>query len=199
MTATAAPATTGEKNVVEKSLDEKSLDEKNVAAKKTSTAARTYGEVASHFGVSRDTVRQAWKTAGMPKLPCRWELLEAWHETLRKKPDKETEAASEEVTTARRQKIQADARRAEARATIELHKARQLDTSLVEIESVERFLSELFVSFRTALLRLPGEVAAAYPIAWRETLAGDLRDRCELVLRGIHGRASELAEIRDES
>lgn len=159
---------------------------------KASGKARTYGDVAEHFGVHRDTVRREWKIRGMPSLPCDYETLQRWRETLRNgRIDDET------LIAARREKILAEAEQKKAAAAITRYQATLLDTSVCTLEQIDQFVSQWFGELRIMLTRLPEEFAAAYPPDTRRQLEDDLRARVELILRAMHGHAAQLATIRD--
>lgn len=134
----------------------------------------------------------------MPPLPCSWTELERWRETLRKRNTTDEQPTQPSaVTIAREKKITSDAMAAEARAMIVLHEARMLQTDVASLALVERFLTEFLLSARTQLLRLPEEIAAAYPIEWRESLADELRQRLELILTALHGHSATLVDVRE--
>lgn len=174
------------------------MDETRDAAE--GEVATTWGQVAARYGVSRDVVRRDWRHAGMPALPCRWEVIDAWRATLKKPMAGDAEDPllhDAEVLQARRAKIVADARFKEGQATVAQHKARRLATDLVSMEVVEKFLTGFFTETRVQLQRLPEEVAAAYPDAWRENLRDDLRQRVELILAAIHGHVLAATDLRE--
>jgi len=163
--------------------------------------ATTWGQVAARYGVSRDTVRRDWRNSGMPALPCPWAAIDAWRETLKKpaagSPGEDPLLTDALVLQARRAKILAEAKFKEGQATVSQHRARQLASDLVSMATVEKFLVTFFTETRVQLQRLPEEVAAAYPDAWREQLRDDLRARVDLVLGAIHGHVLSVTDLRE--
>lgn len=172
-------------------------------AEKPIPMAKTFGEVAKKYKVARDTVRRDWKAAGMPALPCTWEEIDKWKATLKPAPNKADENKDpifrdEAITKARREKYMAEAEIKKAFATVSLHKARLLASDVISLDVVERFIVEFLTEARVQMLRLPEELKAAYPPKWRDQLGVDLRQRLELILKALHGRATTLADIRNE-
>ncbi len=131
----------------------------------------------------------------MPKLPAKFSEIDAWRATL--KPRTDTVNDDPTMIEIRRRKLTAEAIAKEATARIEAHKARLLESDICSLSQVDEFLSQLFQELRTMLVRLPEDAAAAYPVKIRCELETDLRDRVELILRALHGKAQILATIKD--
>jgi hypothetical protein len=162
----------------------------------TPGVARTYGDVAAHFNVHKDTVRQKWRPAGMPTLPAKFEAIDKWRQTLR--PHQGNAAIDDEsVLTARREKLVAEADKKKSEALIERHKAMLLESNVCTLEQVDQFMSGFMTEARTMLTRLPEEAAAGFPANIRRQIEEDLVARVDLILRALHGHSQSTAQIKE--
>lgn len=165
--------------------------------------ARTWAELAEHFGIARDHIRQYWTTKGMPGKDADGyydvEAIENWRQITFAK-DNESSATgefSEQVAQAKAEKIIADAEKARADAELRKLELRKSSENLVPLELVENFLAELFTSTRRTFSRIGMEMMDAYPKEMQGRIKEDCDRRIELALRSMEGDIERLVEVRD--
>ncbi len=160
-----------------------------------SKVVRTQSEVASACGVSVACVR-AWRMRDppMPGESGSYDLdeIHAWRKKWIK-PTKETTASED-----RKRLLEGQARLTEAKANREERLDRKEEENIVELEDVERFISEFLNEARRQLQRIPGDFKQGYPVKLRATIQEDLQNRLDMYLRGMHNFALRLEGLKNE-
>lgn len=169
----------------------------------------TYAEVAKHFSVGRDTVRQYWVPRGMPGEHGNYDLdaIETWR-ALTMRPsgggstsvqlgDIEGGPSESEVMIAKARKIIANAEKERAEAEIKKLDYRKASENLVPVDRVDNFLAELFTNHRRTLARIGLEIKDGYPKELQDRIKQDVDRRVELALRTMQGDIARLAEIKE--
>lgn len=165
--------------------------------------ARTWADLAQHFGLARDHIRQYWTTKGMPEKDADgyWDIeaIERWREiTFSKETNSETsDEISEAVARAKAEKIIADAEKSRADAELRKLELRKNSENLVPLELVENFLAELFTSTRRTFARIGMEMKDGYPKDLQQRIKEDCDRRIQLALRSMEGDIERLAEVKD--
>ena len=165
--------------------------------------AKTWADLAEHFGIARDHIRQYWTTKGMPGKDESgyWDIeaIEAWRQITFSKDNESSTSGefSEQVARAKAEKIIADSEKSRADAELRKLELRKNSENLVPLELVENFLSELFTSTRRTFARIGMEMKDGYPKELQARIKEDCDRRIELALRSMEGDIERLVEVRD--
>lgn len=162
---------------------------------------KTLGDVARHFNRSLNTIAKNWRPNWGDDCGRRgaWNLdaIERWRqETQTRSPDA-IPSGDDDLSTAKRRRILADARIKEADAARRERLNRLAEAGVIFREDVEAFLSEFFRFSRDGLAALVEDMKPEFPAAVRQVLADTLRRRVAAHLRAVKMQAERLVELDD--
>lgn len=166
------------------------------AKKPAAKVVKTQKEVAGHFDVTLDTIRN-WRarTPPMPGKQGHYDLeqIAEWKEKTFRQP---RDSRREDAATLKRVEIlNYDARIQAAKAEAAERKNQLEQAQIVRLDDVEQFVSEFLSEARRQVLRIPRDMKQGYPENLRKQIEEDLRERLEIYLKGMHAYMLRLEEL----
>ncbi len=165
----------------------------------------TLTAVAKHFGVSRDTVRRAWRARGMPVEAdgtfslvniAKWRELNNATQTRMNGDDKPSEASGglEDNPAYQRKKVELKVKQEEL---IKRKRENEIAAGdFVPRHDVQMFFSALLARLRDDMARIPSEMASSFPSKVRSELEDQLKARLELCLETIYRQRNKIGDIQ---